>query len=94
MNISGESALQNVLTNAGTVTMTGAANLAVYNNSSTYRGGVYNLAGGALGHPDQREHHVNTGYGNEFFNNAGTFRKSGGSRHRHYCGRISPIPAR
>ena len=40
----GNVSLQNVLTNAGTVTMSGAANLAVYNNTTTYKGGVYNLA--------------------------------------------------
>ena len=45
LNISGSVILENVLTNAGTVTMTGAANMTVYNNNSTYFGGVYNLAG-------------------------------------------------
>ena len=32
-----------------------------------------------MGHPNQREHLLRTAYGDEFFNNAGTFRKSGGS---------------
>ena len=45
LNISGGVTLENVLTNAGTVTMTGAANLTMYNNNGIYQGGVYNLAG-------------------------------------------------
>ncbi|HTQ49861.1 MAG TPA: hypothetical protein VMJ12_04050, partial [Candidatus Acidoferrales bacterium] len=41
LNISGSVTLENVLTNAGTVTMTGVANMTVYDNNSTYLGGVY-----------------------------------------------------
>ena len=39
LNISGSVTLENVLTNAGTVTMTGAAKMTVYDNNSTYRAG-------------------------------------------------------
>ena len=67
-----------MLTNAGTVTMTGAANMTVYNNNSTYLGGVYNLAA-ALWDIQTNANIYCACYGNEFFNNAGTFRKSGGS---------------
>ena len=78
LNISGSVTLENVLTNAGTVTMTGAANMTVYNNNSTYLGGVYNLAA-ALWDIQTNANIYCACYGNEFFNNAGTFRKSGGS---------------
>ena len=44
LNITGSVTLWNVLTNAGTVTMTGAG-VTMYNNNWTYNGGVYNLAG-------------------------------------------------
>ena len=67
-----------MLTNAGTVTMTGAANLTLYNNNGIYLGGVYNLAG-ALWDIQTNANIYCACYGNEFFNNAGTFRKSGSS---------------
>ncbi len=78
MNINGVVNLQNLLTNAGTVTMTGTGNLEVYNNGSGYRGGVYNLPG-ALWEIETNANIGNAGYGDEFFNNAGTFLKSLGS---------------
>jgi len=70
--------LDNVLTNAGTVTMTGTANLVIYNNSAGYLGGVYNLAGALW--DIQTNAYLSCGYcSHEFFNNAGVFRKSLGS---------------
>ncbi|MGA9777877.1 MAG: hypothetical protein WBS33_06360, partial [Verrucomicrobiia bacterium] len=44
LNITGSVSLENVLTNAGTVTMTGNSAVTMYNNNGTYNGGVYNLA--------------------------------------------------
>ena len=67
-----------MLTNAGTVTMTGSGQLTMYNNNSTYNGGVYNLAG-ALWDIQTNANIYCHCLGDEFFNNAGTFRKSGGS---------------
>jgi hypothetical protein len=79
MNITGGVSLQNVLTNLGTVTMSGAAGLAVYNDVSPYTGDVYNQAGALW--DIQTNANISCEYctSNEFFNNAGTFRKSGGS---------------
>ena len=78
LNISGSVSLENVLTNAGTVTMTGAAYLIVYNNNSSYFGGIYNQAGALW--DIQTNASIACGYcSDEFFDNAGTFRKSGGS---------------
>ncbi len=79
LNINGNVTLENVLTNAGTVTMTGAAYLSVYNNTNTYLGKIYNLANGLW--DIQTNTSIACGYcvGNEFFNNAGTLRKSQGS---------------
>src|SRR5208337_973613 len=81
LNIAGTFALENVLTNAGTVTMTGAASLSVenQNNSPPYQGAVYNLAGGLW--DIQTNANINCYFcgTNEVFNNAGVFRKSGGS---------------
>ena len=60
-----------MLTNAGTVTMTGTGNLSIYNNNSTYNGGVYNLAGALW--DIQTNANIYCGLlGDEFFNNAGT----------------------
>jgi hypothetical protein len=79
MNIAGTVVLENVLTNAGTVTMTGAAEVNVYNNhSASYDGGIYNLAG-ALWDIQTDAIIYNEELGDEFFNNAGTLRKSEGS---------------
>ena len=79
LNISGNVSLQNVLTNAGTVIMTGAANLNVFNSAPTYLGKIYNLAGALW--DIQTNANINCEYcvGNEFFNNAGTLLKSQGS---------------
>ena len=68
--------LNNLLTNAGTVTMTGSGTLYVENNNTaTYHGGVYNLPG-ALWDLQTNTSIYSAGYGAEFFNNAGNFRKS------------------
>ena len=75
MNISGNVGLQNVLTNSGTVTMTGSAALTFYNNQTSLLGGVYNLPG-ALWDIQTNANFNCACYGNEFFNNAGVFRKS------------------
>jgi hypothetical protein len=68
-----------VLTNGGTVTMTGPAYLAVYNNTNTYLGRIFNLAGGLWDIQTNAVIACEYCAGNEFFNNAGTFRKSLGS---------------
>jgi hypothetical protein len=78
MNIDGSVTLQNVISNAGTVTMTGAAYLEVYNNNSSFQGGIYNLAG-ALWDIETNASIASAGYGDEFFNNAGDFLRSLGS---------------
>ncbi len=78
LNINGSVTLENVLSNAGTVTMTGPAALTVYNNNVIYLGGVYNLAG-ALWDIQTNANLLCACYGHEFFNNAGTLQKSQGS---------------
>jgi cadmium resistance protein CadD (predicted permease) len=79
MNISGTVALENMLTNSGTVTMTGGAYVNVYNNhSSSYNGGIYNLAG-ALWDIQTNAIIYDEELGDEFFNNAGTVSKSKGA---------------
>ena len=79
LNINGDVSLENVLTNGGTVTMTGPAYLAVYNNTNTDLGKIYNLAGALW--DIQTNATVTCEYcvGNEYFNNAGTLRKSQGA---------------
>jgi hypothetical protein len=77
VNITGSVGLQNVLSNAGTVTVTGTGNVTIYNNNGVYKGGVYNLAAG-LWDIQTNAPIYTASYGSEFFNNAGTFRKSGG----------------
>jgi hypothetical protein len=80
MNIAGNVGLFNVLTNAGTVKMTGAANLEMYNNhSATYNGGVYNRAAALWDIQTNASFGAGSGSGDEFFNNAGDFLKSLGS---------------
>ncbi|HKW28489.1 MAG TPA: hypothetical protein VJT54_04075, partial [Verrucomicrobiae bacterium] len=76
LNITGSVSLLNVLTNAGTVTMSGAGNLTIYNNNSTYKGGIYNQTGALW--DIQTNAYITCGIcaGDEFFNNAGTLRKS------------------
>src|SRR5208282_957406 len=79
LNITGSVILQNVLTNLGTVTMTGTGDLDMWNNNSaSYKGGVYNLANALW---DIQTNATISCYclGDEFFNNAGIFRKSQGS---------------
>ncbi len=75
LNITGSITLENVLSNAGTVTMTGPAALTVYNNNTIYQGGVYNLPG-ALWDIQTNANILCACYGHEFFDNAGTLRKS------------------
>jgi len=68
-----------VLTNMGTVTMTGTGDLDMWNNNSaSYKGGVYNLANALW---DIRTNATINCYclGDEFFSNAGSLLKSGGS---------------
>src|SRR5208282_5423760 len=77
--INGSVALENALTNAGTVTMTGTAYLAVYNNTNSYFGKIYNLAGGLWDIQTNATIACEYCVGNEFFNNAGILRKSQGS---------------
>lgn len=79
MTIAGNVALDNVLTNAGTVVMTGMANLVLYNNNLPGTlGAVYNLAG-ALWDIQTNASVSGACYGHEFFDNAGMFRKSLGT---------------
>jgi hypothetical protein len=79
MNITGTVALENVVTNKGTVTMTGAAYINVFNqHNATYNGGIYNLAG-ALWDIQTNATIYNEELGGEFFYNAGTLSKSAGS---------------
>jgi hypothetical protein len=76
--INGSVSLANILTNGGTVTMTGAAALTIYNNQTSYQGAVYNLAGALW--DIQSDANINCAcYGSEFINNAGVFRKSQGA---------------
>ncbi len=75
MNIAGSVYLQNVITNAGTVTLTGATYIEVFNNNATYRGGIYNLSG-ALWDIETNASISSAGYGYEYFNNDGNFYKS------------------
>jgi hypothetical protein len=70
--------LYNVLSNAGTVTMTGNGGLYVANNNSSVFGGIHNLSG-ALWDIQTNSSIYDDGYGYEYFNNAGELRKSGGS---------------
>jgi hypothetical protein len=70
--------LYNMLTNAGTVLMTGTGYLDLANDDANLLGGIYNLAG-ALWDFQTNANIYSEGYGHEFFNNAGTLRKSGGT---------------
>jgi hypothetical protein len=79
LDINGSVALDNVLTNDGTVTMTGQAYLAVFNNTNNDLGKIYNLAGALWDIQTNAVIACEYCAGNEFFNNAGTFRKSLGS---------------
>lgn len=78
LNITNSTTLQNLLTNAGTMTVSGSGSLTIYNNNSNYKGGVFNLAGAVF----DLQNNQNIGcacYGFEFINNAGTFKRSAGS---------------
>jgi DNA-directed RNA polymerase subunit RPC12/RpoP len=79
LNINGNVSLENVLTNGGTVTMTGPAYLSVFNNTNTYYGKIYNLAGALWDIQTNATIACEYCVGNEFFNNAGTLRRSQGS---------------
>jgi hypothetical protein len=70
--------LYNILTNAGTVLMTGTGYLDLANDDGTLLGGIYNLAG-ALWDIQTNANIYSEGYGDEFFNNAGELRKSAGT---------------
>jgi hypothetical protein len=80
LNLSGGNtkALQNVLTNAGTITWTGNGDVAIYNNGSNLKGAVYNLAGALFDIQNDRSIACAC-YGLEYFNNDGLLRKSLGS---------------
>ena len=74
---SGTKQLQGPLTNAGTVVWTGSGGLQVFYAPSSYYGAIYNLAGALF---DMQSDATLFYYsGNEFFNNAGTLRKSAGA---------------
>src|SRR6185369_10397580 len=80
MNLGGTGAksLQNTLTNAGTITFAGSGDLTFYNNLTTYKAAIYNLAGALF--DIQADRNLNCGcYGKELFNNAGLLRKSAGA---------------
>jgi hypothetical protein len=79
LNINGNVSLENVLTNGGTVTMTGPAYLTVFNNTNTYFWKIYNLAGALWDIRTTATIACEYCQGNEFFNNAGTLRRSQGS---------------
>src|ERR1022692_403135 len=80
LNLSGSAAkyLWNVLTNAGTVTWTGTGGLNVYNDNSTYHGGVYNLTNGLFNIATDQSIGCAC-FGHEFFNNQGTLEKTAGT---------------
>jgi hypothetical protein len=78
LNIAGNVILENALTNAGTVIMTGNGSVTLYNNLTAYHGGIYNLAA-ALWDIQTNANIYCACYGYEFFNNAGVLRKSLGS---------------
>jgi hypothetical protein len=79
LNIGGSTALNlnGVLTNAGTVNWAGTGNLQLSRASGNGNGGIVNLVGGLFN--VQNDQTIATIYGDEYFNNAGTFRKSAGT---------------
>ncbi len=80
LNIAGNSTLYGVLTNAGTVTMTGGASLSMYNNhTASYSGGVYNLGGALWNIQTNANLNGQSGDGYEYFSNSGNFLKSLGA---------------
>src|SRR6185369_10525194 len=75
---SGVKYVEHVVTNAGTINFASANDLSFYNNLTTYKGAIYNLAGALF--DIQVDHSFNCAcYGKELFNNAGLLRKSAGS---------------
>jgi hypothetical protein len=80
LNLGGSGALNlyGTLTNAGTVVATNTGNLRLWYSPPTYYGAIYNLAGGLFDIQND-QFYLNNAYGPEFFNNAGTLRKSAGS---------------
>jgi hypothetical protein len=83
LNVSGSAVkyLYAALTNSngGTINWSGTGNLQLYNHPSIpgYNGQINNLAGGLFN--IQNDQSLSYGYGYEFFNNAGTVRKSAGT---------------
>src|ERR1039458_768580 len=82
LNLSGSSQknLYAALTNAngGTINWSDTGNLTLYNNGgSPYNGSINNLAGGLFN--IQNDQSLSLGSGSEYFNNAGTVRKSAGT---------------
>src|ERR1017187_3265366 len=75
---SGTLNLYGALTNAGTVVVTNTGNLRLWYSPPTYYGAIYNLPGGLFDIQND-QFYLYYAYGPEFFNNAGTLRKSAGS---------------
>src|ERR1035441_754477 len=80
LNVGGSGTLNlyGALTNAGTVVVTNTSDVRLWYSPPTYYGAIYNLAGGLFDIQNDQFYLYNT-YGPEFFNNAGTLRKSAGS---------------
>lgn len=81
MNIGGNGTLDlyGALTNAGTVNWSGTGDLQLFNGAQGYTGGIDNLAGAVFN--ARNDQAVNCAcYGGEYFNNAGLFRKSVGTK--------------
>jgi hypothetical protein len=70
--------LYGALTNAGTVVATNSSYLRLIYSPPTYNGQIDNLAGGLFDVQNDQFYLYNY-YGTEFFNNAGTLRKSAGT---------------
>ena len=70
--------LYGALTNAGTVVVTNTDHVRLWYSPTTAYGAIYNLAGGLFDIQNDQFYLYNA-YGTEFFNNAGTLRKSAGS---------------
>ncbi|HEX3716951.1 MAG TPA: DUF642 domain-containing protein [Verrucomicrobiae bacterium] len=80
LNIGGTATktLENVLTNAGTITWTGTGGLSVWNNASSLFGAIWNLPGATFN--IATDENINCAcYGYEFFNNQGTLEKTAGT---------------
>jgi hypothetical protein len=80
LNISGSLSkmLYGSLTNAGTVVVTSTSYLQLYYSPPAYYGAIYNLPG-ALFDIQNDQFYLYYAFSAEFFNNAGTLRKSAGS---------------